>query len=201
VRELPLPLKAVVDQLAGLPGLGPKSALRLALTLLKWPKERTADLGRSILELRDKLCLCGSCAGIADEDPCFICVDPGRRSEQLCLVAEWDSMWIMEQSGMYRGLYLVLGGLLSPLDGIKPESLELDRLRVRLKSNGVREVILALGTTAESEATGSYIKNLVEQDYPEIQMMRLAQGIPLGMDLKYIDRETLRQSFAYRQKF
>jgi recombination protein RecR len=201
VRELPLTLKAVVDQLAGLPGLGPKSALRLALTLLKWPKDRTVTLGQSILDLRDKLCLCSSCAGIADEDPCSICADPERRSEQLCLVAEWDSLLVMEQSGMYRGVYLVLGGLLSPLDGIKPENLEMGRLRVRLKNNGVREVILALGTMAESESTGSYIKNLVERDYPEIQVTRLAQGIPLGTDLKYIDRETLRQSFAYRQKF
>jgi recombination protein RecR len=158
-------------------------------------------LGQSILDLRDKLCLCSSCAGIADEDPCSICADPERRSEQLCLVAEWDSLLVMEQSGMYRGVYLVLGGLLSPLDGIKPENLEMGRLRVRLKNNGVREVILALGTMAESESTGSYIKNLVERDYPEIQVTRLAQGIPLGTDLKYIDRETLRQSFAYRQKF
>lgn len=201
MQELPKTLKVVVDQFAGLPGLGPKSALRLALTLLKWPKERTMDLGRGILELRDKLCLCGTCAGIADEDPCAICADPRRRAEQLCLVAEWDSLLAMEQSGMYRGLYLVLGGLLSPLDGIKPENLEMERLRARLAGNGVREVILALGTTAESESTGSYIKNIVERNYPHIQVTRLAQGIPLGSDLKYIDKETLRQSFAYRQRF
>jgi recombination protein RecR len=201
MRELPHTLRAVVDQLAGLPGLGPKSALRLALTLLKWPKERTRNLGQGILELRDKLCLCSRCAGIADEDPCSICADVGRRAEQLCLVAEWDSMLVMEQSAMYRGLYLVLGGLLSPLDGIRPENLEMGRLRARLRDSGVQEVILALGTTAESEATASYIKNILERDYPTIQVSRLAQGIPLGTDLKYIDRETLRQSFAYRQKF
>lgn len=201
MRQLPRTLRSLVDQLAGLPGLGPKSALRLALTLLKWPKERTRDLGRGILELRDTLCLCSSCAGIADEDPCSICADPVRRNEQLCLVAEWDSLLAMEQSGMYRGLYLVLGGLLSPLDGVRPENLEMDRLRARLTGNGVREVILALGTTAESESTGSYLKNIVERDYPGIQVTRLAQGIPLGTELKYIDPETLRQSFAYRQKF
>ncbi len=201
MRELPQTLRTVVDQLAGLPGLGPKSALRIALTLLKRPKDQTVNLGRSILELRDKLCLCSRCAGISDEDPCPICADPTRRSEQLCLVAEWDSLLVMEQSGMYRGLYLVLGGLLSPLDGVKPENLETGRLRFRLQENGVRELILALGTTAESESTGSYIKNLVERDYPQVQVTRLAQGIPLGSDLKYIDRETLRQSFTYRQQF
>lgn len=201
MRELPQTLQTVVDQLAGLPGLGPKSALRIALTLLKRPKDQTVNLGRNILELRDKLCLCSSCAGISDDDPCPICADPARRSEQLCLVAEWDSLLVMEQSGMYRGLYLVLGGLLSPLDGVKPENLETERLRSRLRENGVREVILALGTTAESESTGSYIKNLVERDYPQVQVTRLAQGIPLGSDLKYIDRETLRQSFTYRQQF
>ncbi|HDQ41034.1 MAG TPA: recombination protein RecR [Desulfonatronum sp.] len=201
MQELPQTLRAVVDQLAGLPGLGPKSALRLALTLLKWPKQRTMNLGRSILELRDKLCLCSNCGGIADEDPCTICADPGRRSEYLCLVAEWDSMLVMEQSGMYRGMYLVLGGLLSPLDGINPEQLEMERLRAKLRDNGIQEVILALGTTAESESTASYIKNILERDYPSIQVTRLAQGIPLGMDLKFMDKETLRQSFTYRQKF
>jgi len=190
----------VVDQLAHLPGLGPKSALRVALTLLKWPKERTMDMGRGILELRDKLCLCSSCAGIADQDPCTLCSDPGRRSEQLCLVAEWDSLLVMEQSGVYRGRYLVLGGLLSPLDGIKPESLEMGRLRKRLVQNQVQELILALGTTLESESTGSYVKNLVEREFPGVQVTRLAQGIPLGADLKFIDKETLRQSIAYRQK-
>ncbi len=189
-----------MDQLATLPGLGPKSALRVALTLLKWPKERTKEMGRGILELRDKLCLCSSCAGISDQDPCEVCSDPGRRGEQLCLVAEWDSMLIMEQSGVYKGKYLVLGGLLSPLDGIKPESLEMVRLRERLAQDQVLELILALGTTMESEATGSYIKNLVEREFPRIQVTRLAQGIPLGTDLKFIDKETLRQSITYRQK-
>ncbi|SDB26847.1 DNA replication and repair protein RecR [Desulfonatronum thiosulfatophilum] len=200
MRELPQTLRVVVDQLATLPGLGPKSALRVALTLLKWPKERTMDLGRGILELRDKLCLCSSCAGISDQDPCAICTDPERRPEQLCLVAEWDSMLIMEQSGIYKGMYLVLGGLLSPLDGIKPESLEMVRLREKLSRDQVTELILALGTTMESETTGSYIKNLVEREFPLTQVTRLAQGIPLGTDLKYIDKETLRQSIAYRQK-
>lgn len=200
MQELPQTLRVVVNQLACLPGLGPRSALRLALTLLKWPKERTVDLGRGILELRDKLCLCSNCAGIADEDPCSICVDPQRRTEQLCLVAEWDSMLVMEQAGVYRGLYLVLGGLLSPLDGVNPENLEMERFRAKLRDNGIQEVILALGTTAESESTGSYIKNLLERDHPDIHVTRLAQGIPLGTDLKYIDKETLRQSIAYRQK-
>lgn len=200
MRDLPQPLRLVVEQLTGLPGLGPKSALRLALTLLKWPRERTVGLGQSIVDLRDDLCLCSRCAGISDEEPCSICSDPGRRTEQLCLVAEWDSMLIMEQSGMYRGLYLVLGGLLSPLDGVAPENLEMGRLRSMLKNNGIQEVILALGTTAESESTASYVKNVIERDHPQILVTRLAQGIPLGTDLKYIDRETLRQSFDYRQK-
>ena len=199
MRELPQTLQRVVEQLAALPGLGPKSALRIALTLLKWPKERTSDLGQSIFELRDKLCLCGFCAGISDQDPCAICSDPTRSADQLCLVAEWDSMLLMEQSGGYRGKYLVLGGLLSPLDGIKPESLEMARLRKRLAENQVRELILALGTTLESESTGSYVKNLVEREYPGVHVTRLAQGIPLGTDLKFIDKETLRQSITHRQ--
>ncbi|MGE4298723.1 MAG: recombination mediator RecR [Desulfovibrionaceae bacterium] len=199
-NELPEPLKALVEQLAGLPGLGPKSALRMALTLLKWPEARTRQLGQAVYELRDKLCLCDRCGSLADADPCPICADPRRSPDLLCLVSEWDSLLALEQGGFYKGTYMILGGLLSPLDGVAPEALELDRLRRRLAEGAVREIILALGTTLEAENTASYVKNLVEREYPGIKVSRLAQGIPLGSEVKYIDRETLRQSLLYRQE-
>jgi recombination protein RecR len=106
----------------------------------------------------------------------------------------------MEEAGGYRGRYFILGGLLSPLDGINPKDLELDGLRALLAQDGVREVILALGTTGEAEATGSYLKNLIEKEFPHVGITRLAQGIPLGAEVKYMDRNTLRQSLEYRQK-
>lgn len=199
MSKLPLPLQSLVDQLARLPGIGPKSALRMAMTMLKWPQEKTRNLGKSILELRDRLCICSGCACLADSDPCEICSDPSREDEKLCVVSEWDSLIIMEESGFFRGKYLVLGGLLSPLDGVDSNSLEFDRLRQLLSQGRIRELILALGTTLEAETTGSYIKNLLGREFPGITLTRLAQGIPLGSDLKFMDKETLRQSMVYRQ--
>jgi len=199
LNKLPLPLQNLVDQLAGFPGVGPKSALRLAMTMLKWPREKTRKLGQNILDLREKLCICSGCASLADNDPCDICSDPSRDDEKLCVVSEWDSLLVMEESGFFRGRYLVLGGLLSPLDGIDSGSLEFDRLRRVLESGKVKELILALGTTLESETTGSYIKNLLAREFPGLTLTRLAQGIPLGSDLKFMDKETLRQSMRYRQ--
>ncbi len=198
--KLPGPLKDVVERFTRLPGIGPKSALRIGLHLLKMPRESAEDFGRSVIGLREKLCLCEECASLAEGSPCALCLDPGRRREELCLVADWDSLLAMEEMGLYRGLYLVLGGLISPLDGVGPAGLEFPRLKRRLARGEVREIVLALGATLESEATASYVKNLVEQDFPDVSVTRLAQGIPMGGEVKYMDKETLRQSLRYRQK-
>lgn len=198
--KLPGPLKDVVERLTRLPGIGPKSALRIGLHLLKLSQDSAQDFGRSIIALREKLCLCEECASLAETSPCPLCADPARRRDQLCLVADWDSLLSMEEMGLFKGRYLVLGGLLSPLDGVGPGSLEFGRLRKRLAGGEVTEVILALGATLESETTASYVKNMVEADFPEVAVSRLAQGIPMGAEVKYMDRETLRQSLLYRQK-
>ena len=200
MQNLPGPLKAVVEQLSGLPGIGPKSALRMALTLLKMPRERANAVGQSILDLRENLCLCEECACLAEGSPCAICADPGREADQLCLVPEWDALLAMEDMGVYRGRYLVLGGLISPLEGVQPGHLEIDRLRRHLGSGRVRELILALGATLDAESTASYVKNMVESEYPEVGVTRLAQGIPIGGEVKFMDRETLKQSLVHRQK-
>ncbi|GFK95861.1 Recombination protein RecR [Fundidesulfovibrio magnetotacticus] len=199
MKALPKPLADLVAELSSLPGLGPKSALRAALTLLKWPKARTQGLGRAIHDLRENLFLCSGCAGLAESDPCPICADPARHAEQLCLVSEWDSLLSLEETGLYKGRYLILGGLLSPLDGVDPGSLEFDRFQARLSEGAVQEVILALGSTLEAEATASFVKNLVERSHPGVRLTRLAQGIPLGAEVKYVDRETLKQSMIHRQ--
>jgi recombination protein RecR len=199
VDQLPRPLQEVARELSTLPGLGPKSALRIALVLLKWPRERTVELGRAIENLRDRLHICSRCAGVAESDPCAICADPGRSRETLCLVSEWDSVLTLEESGAYKGQYLVLGGLLAPLDGVEPQHLELDRLKARLREGEVREIVLALGTTLDAEATASYVKNLVDKDFPSVRVTRLAQGMPRGSEVKHMDKETLRQSLTYRQ--
>lgn len=200
MQNLPGPLREVVEQLSSLPGIGPKSALRIALTLLKMPRERAAGVGQSIIELRERLCLCDDCACLAESSPCAICSDPARDSGQLCVVPEWDALLAMEEMGVYRGRYLVLGGLLSPLDGIDPGQLEIDRLRRRLGSGDFSELILALGATLDAEATASYVKNLVESEFPDVSVTRLAQGIPIGAEVKFMDKETLKQSLVHRQK-
>lgn len=199
MQRLPKALQEVVDHFASLPGLGPKSGLRIALTLLNMPRERAREMGKSILRLRESLCVCERCGLLADESPCSICVDPSRGEEEVCLVPDWDSFLAIEEAGLFRGKYLVLGGLLSPMEGVQPANLELDRLRSRLGEGRVWEVILALGSTRDSEATESYIRNIIEAEFSQIKVSRLAQGIPVGSDLKYVDKETLKQSLQHRQ--
>ena len=122
--RIPEPLKALVEQLARLPGLGPKSAMRAAMTLLKWPEAETRRLGRGIHDLRDNLHLCSRCGGLSSTDPCPVCADAGRARDTLCLVTEWDSMLTLDEGGFYRGQYMILGGLLAPLERMDSESLD-----------------------------------------------------------------------------
>ncbi|MDE7065280.1 MAG: recombination mediator RecR [Desulfovibrionaceae bacterium] len=198
--RIPEPRKARVDQLARLPGLGPKSAMRVAMTLLKWPASETRRLGRSVHDLRDNLHLCSRCGGLTATDPCSVCADPERAADTLCLVAEWDSMLTLEEGGFYRGQYLILGGLLAPLDNMNADALDLDRLTARLAEGQVTELILALGATMEAENTASFIRNMISRRFPGVRVTRLAQGIPLGAEVKFMDQETLRQSLRFRQE-
>jgi recombination protein RecR len=198
--KLPAPLRDTVERLSALPGMGPKSALRAALEILRWPRERADALGASILELREKLCFCTRCKALSECDPCSICADPGRDASLLALVSDLDSLLVLEEGGIFGGRYMVLGGLLAPLDGMDANKLAFAELKERLAEGEVRELVLALGATADAEATSSYVKNLVESSFPMVQVTRLAQGIPLGAEVRYMDKETLRQSLAHRQK-
>jgi len=198
-KRIPEPLKALVEQLARLPGLGPKSAMRAAMALLKWPEAETRRLGRGIHDLRDNLHLCSRCGGLASTDPCPVCADAERARDTLCLVTEWDSMLTLDEGGFYRGQYMILGGLLAPLERMDAEGLDTDRLVRRLDEGEVTELILALGATLEAANTATFIRRLVAGRFPHVRISRLAQGIPLGAEVKYMDKETLRQSLQYRQ--
>ena len=198
-KRIPEPLKALVEQLARLPGLGPKSAMRAAMALLKGPEAETRRLGRGIHDLRDNLHLCSRCGGLASTDPCPVCADAERARDTLCLVTEWDSMLTLDEGGFYRGQYMILGGLLAPLERMDAEGLDTDRLVRRLDEGEVTELILALGATLEAENTATFIRRLVAGRFPHVRISRLAQGIPLGAEVKYMDKETLRQSLQYRQ--
>ena len=199
MSQIPEPLRELVEQFSRLPGLGPKSAMRVAMTLLKWPEAETRRLGRNVHDLRDKLHLCSRCGGLSASDPCAVCGDASRQRDMLCLVSEWDSMLTLEEGGFYHGQYMILGGLLAPLEKMDAESLDLERLVRRLEEGEVRELVLALGATLEAENTSSFIKSLLQRRFPQVTVSRLAQGIPLGAEVKYMDRETLRQSLQYRQ--
>lgn len=138
-ERVPKALKALVEQLARLPGLGPKSAMRATMMLLKWPAAETRRLGSDISELRDKLHLCSRCGGLCETDPCPVCSDVARSDDELCLVAEWDSMLTLDAGGFYRGRYMILGGLLAPLDNRGADSLEIERLSGRLADRTARQ--------------------------------------------------------------
>jgi recombination protein RecR len=198
-KTLPTPLVELVEQLARLPGLGPKSALKVAMTLLEWPRARAESLGEGILRLRERLCLCERCGGLSETPVCPVCADPTRDATLLCLVPQWDAVMLLEETNQYAGYYLVLGGLLDPLEGVGPGQLRLDALRARFAEGGVQECILALGATLAAETTASHIKNMLDRDFPGVRLTRLAQGIPLGAEVKYVDKETLSQSMRYRQ--
>ncbi len=199
MNRLPESLQSLVRQLSRLPGLGPKSALRAAMTLLKWPEEQTRGLGRAIHDLRDRLHLCSRCGALTESDPCSVCTSPDRNDEQLCVVSEWDSMLTLEEGALFKGRYFILGGLLAPLENITPDTLELNRLLARLDEGRITEVILALGATVEAETTAVHVRERIARAFPGIRVTRLAQGIPMGAEVKFMDRETLRQSFLYRQ--
>ncbi len=199
-ERIPEPLRIVVEQLARLPGLGPKSAMRAAMTLLKWPESETRRLGRSVHDLRDNLCLCKHCGGLTATSPCTVCADTTREKDTLCLVSEWDSMLTLEEGAFFRGQYLILGGLLQA-GSSSTDNLDIDRLFQRLQQGEVQELVLALGATLEADTTGAYVRNLVHKNFPHIKITRLAQGMPLGSEVKFMDRETLRQSLQYRQQF
>lgn len=198
--RLPEPLRVVVEQLGRLPGLGPRSALRIGMRLLQWPESETRRLGNAIAVLRDELCLCSRCGGIAAEDPCPICADANRDVQTLCIVPEWDSILALESGNFYEGQYFVLGGLLAPAQKQDSGSLAIKPLTDRLREGEIREVIMALGSTLEAENTATYLKQLLNRQFPQITVTRLAQGMPLGAEVKYMDQETLRQSMRNRQQ-
>ncbi len=196
MNNIPESLQAIIDQFAHFPGVGQKSAMRMAMTLLKWSESEVKRMGKNIYELRDKLHLCSQCGALSDTNPCQICANPDRLTHMICLVSEWDSMLTIEEGGFYLGKYVILGGLLGTTES---SQLETDRLFKVLETGEITELVLALGATAEAESTASYIREQVSRRFPHVQITRLAQGIPLGAEVKFMDKETLKQSLAYRQ--
>lgn len=191
-------LEELVGLLSRLPGIGRKSASRIAFHLLKADESYARALAERILTLRGSVRFCSVCGSYAETDPCPVCSSPGRDRSLLCVVEQPQDVLILEASREYRGLYHVLGGLLSPLDGVGPESLRIDRLAERVRGGEIREVVLATNPTVEGDTTALYIRKVLENS--GVSVTRLATGIPVGGDLEYADKLTLARSFRGRVK-
>ena len=192
-------LDAAVDELSKLPGIGRKTALRLALHLLRQEKETAFALGKSIIEMRDNIRYCKVCHNISENEVCPICSDPRRDREVVCVVENVKDVLTVEATHEHHGLYHVLGGLISPLDGVSPSDLEIDSLVERVKRNGIKEIILALSPTMEGDTTNFYIyRKLADTD---VKITMLARGLAIGNELEYADELTLGRSILNRTLF
>ncbi len=187
-----------MTELAKLPGIGRKTAQRLTFYLLKQPAEAATRLADAIRTVRERVTACGVCGTLTDEDPCAICRDPRREESVVCVVEEASDVTAIERSGRFRGRYHVLGGRLSPLEGIGPEALRLDRLMARVANgSGVREVIIATNPSMEGEVTATYLQQLLKPT--GIRVTRIARGLPVGGDLEYADGVTIAQALLARR--
>ncbi len=192
----------LISALKRLPGVGPKQAERLALHILRAPGQDVEDLLAAVREAKSGLRACSRCFDFTDQELCRICSDPGRDQGLLCLVEEPQDVAAIERTRKYHGLYHVLHGALSPLDGIGPDSLRLRELLARVEAGkgSLHEVILATDPDTEGEATALYVAKLLKP-YGELKISRIAQGVPLGGDLDYVDERTLGQALAGRKEF
>jgi recombination protein RecR len=187
----------VVRLLARLPGLGPRSAQRAALALLKRPDTLMVPLAQALRACAETVRACSECGNLDSVDPCRVCADPKRDRRTLCVVGEVEDLWAVERAGVYRGLYHVLGGTLRALDGVGPEELGVDRLLRRVQEGGAGEVILALSATVDGQTTGHY---LAERLRPlGVSVTRLGHGVPIGGELNYLDEGTLDAALSARQ--
>lgn len=195
-------LERAIEQLARLPGTGRKSARRIALYLLKQNDEFVMKLADALVNLKKSITRCSNCGVISDGDPCSICSNIKRHSGQICVVEESQDVYLIEKTNEFRGLYHVLGGVISPLNNIGPDDIRIKELlkRVNGEEQPVEEVILALNPDSEGEATCYYINKLLKP-YDDIEVTRIAYGIPMGTELEFIDEATLSRAFASRNPF
>lgn len=192
-----LPIKRLIHELSKFPGIGEKTAARLAAHILRASDEDARRLAESILDVKSKIRLCSVCFNLAEGEICDICTDSGRNREFICIVEEPDSLIALEESGEYRGVYHVLHGALSPLDGIGPEQLRIRELLARIAARPVAEVIVATNPTVAGETTALMISRLLKER--GVKVTRIALGIPVGGDLKYADRMTLAKCLEFRR--
>ncbi|MGB2694456.1 MAG: recombination mediator RecR [Dehalococcoidia bacterium] len=192
------PVARLIEAFHKLPGIGPKSAQRLTYHLLRAPEAEARALAQAVIELKEKIRLCSTCQNVTDIDPCIICSDPQRDQAVICVVEEPLDILAVERTHGYRGLYHVLHGAISPVDGIGPEDLKLNELAARMRNSSVREVIMATNANLEGEATAMYISRMLASQ--DVRVTRLARGLPVGADIEYADDVTLARALENRQE-
>ncbi len=192
------PIQQLIDELSRLPGVGPKSAQRLAFYIVKAPADEAKRLAEALLDAKEKIFFCRECGNVAEGELCRICRDPGRDATVICVVEEPKDAATVEKAGVIKGRYHVLGGAISPLDGIGPDDLRVQQLLDRVERNGVKEVIVATNPNLEGNATAMYVAALLKP--LGVSVTRLASGLPVGGDLEYADEVTLSQALEGRRE-
>jgi len=193
------PVNRLIAELSRLPGIGQRSAQRLAFHLLRTPPEEALPLADAIREVKQSVGLCEVCFNLAVGPLCRICEDPRRESDVVCVVEEPSDVIPVERTNEFRGRYHVLGGALSPLDGVDPEDLRIEELFRRVEGGGIREVVVATNSTTTGEATALYLADGLRERAPDAAVTRLASGLPVGADLEYADEVTLGSAFRGRR--
>ncbi len=199
MQIIPRSVQNLVDEFAKLPGIGPRTAERLTFYLLRGEPVAAERLGQAVLDLRANLRRCEICANLSEAQRCAICSRPDRDQDLICVVEEPLDVVALEKTGHYRGLYHVLGGVISPIDGVGPDNLQIPSLLKRVKDTKPTEIILATNPSTEGEATALYIRRQLEP--LKVKVTRLARGLPVGGDLEYADQITLGRALAGRQSF
>jgi recombination protein RecR len=199
MNHYPASIRSLIHHLSRLPGVGEKTAERLALHLLHAPEASVEELARSILEVKRKVRLCSRCFSLSDQELCPLCSNPARDASRVCVVEQPGDMVAVEKSGAFNGNYHVLSGVISPLHGVGPDDIRVRELLSRVASGGVQEVVIATGTSVEGESTAAYIAERLAA--VPVRVTRIAAGVPMGGDLKFVDPVTLRKAMEARRVF
>lgn len=198
MANLPPIIQKLIEQFNKLPGIGPKTAEKLTYFLLKQPPETLANFAHSLIAAKEKLKICHLCQNLTETDPCLICSDLSRDQKTICVISDVQDLQAIEKTGVYKGLYHILGGTLNPLEGITPDKLNIQSLLSRIKNNNIQEVILGTNPDVEGETTMLYLNKLLKE--AKIKITRLGRGLPMGSDIEYADEITLTNALQARKE-
>ena len=203
MTKLPTSLQKLINELSKLPGIGPKTAQRLAFYLLKFDVIDLNNLSQSIAQVKEGIIFCSNCHNMGESDPCVTCTDPKRQQSLICVVEEPLDAQAIDKSGQYNGVFHILGGVLNPLEGIGPENLEVESLleRIRNPQSAIAEIIIATNPSLEGETTAMHLHKVLKHHHPQLKITRIARGLPMGGDLEYADDITLARAMEGRREY